>query len=144
MEMNVQPKLKLSIPLDDDVVSLFGLMEITPLTVRFDAALSTIFIEEDDDFETEDFESEDCDYSEEPGYESGYNDGYNDGFSANCDEDKIIGFKAGHKCGYDRGYTDCRHKMPFNPEITSSDPAFKEFLEKSKEEPAYRSKSYLD
>ena len=139
MEMNVEPKLKLSITMDDDFADLFGLTEDTPLTVRYDEELGAIIIEEDDDVETEDF-----DFTEEPGYESGYNDGYNDGFSANCDEDKIIGFKAGHKCGYDRGYTDCRHKMPFNPEITSSDPAFKEFLEKSKEEPAYRSKSYLD
>ena len=139
MEMNVQPKLKLSITVDDDIASLFGLTEETPLNVRYDEELGAIIIEEDDDVETEDI-----DFTEEPGYEYGYRVGYDDGVSATRDADKIIGFKAGHKCGYDRGYTDCRHKMPFNPEITNDDPAFKEFLEKSKEEPAYRSKSYLD
>lgn len=139
MEMNVQPKLKLSITVDDDFADLFGLTEDTPLTVRYDEDLGAIIIEEDDDVETEDF-----DFTEEPGYESGYNAGYSDGFSANCDEDKVIGFKAGYKCGYDRGYTDSRHKMPFHPDIDNGDPALKEFLGKSKEDPDYRPQSYLD
>lgn len=137
--MNVEPKLKLSIPVDDDFADLFGLTEDTPLTVRYDEELGAIIIEEDDDVITED-----CDYTEESDYNSGYDDGYKDGFSANCDEDKIIGFKAGYKCGYDRGYTDSRHKMPFHPDIDNGDPALKEFLGKSKEDPDYRPQSYLD